>query len=241
MVFSHPPSTLLASRGRREHGHEAEAYNPETTRGDGQDAHRRQRENHDGNCERREQAFLLYRDFGPQRCLRMLCEVLKLKWPANYVCHVTLQAWSKRDGWPKRIADFDLGQTRERAKNPVKPDLLLSTVDPVDALQQAASQALQAIARASQLPVVRAGDVKSLLEAARTAMDLADRNKSERPGTSTAEEIAAFGAKPLQRVETRVAATIAVPRPGRASPGNPATPLLSSPSLNATFPGAQAR
>lgn len=142
--------------------------------------------------ERREQAFILYRELGPQRSLRKLAEVLKLRWPANHVSHVTLQNWSKKGEWQKRVTEFDLGQSRGAAPSaPIQRNIQMD-VDPVSALHDAASRALQMIASATSLTIARPADLKVVLDAARMAKDLAERIEKERTSSSTEDEVAAF-------------------------------------------------
>jgi hypothetical protein len=151
--------------------------------------------------DRHDLAFALYRDMGPARSLRKLVEVLKVQWPVNSVSYTTIHTWNARYGWGQRVAEYDRGRGQANTANPAQPDQLSSSVDEVDVLRGAASQALAIIARASSMTITRPGDVKVLLEAARMAQERADKIEASRTGEMTQEQVTAEGVKILAALD----------------------------------------
>jgi hypothetical protein len=149
--------------------------------------------------ERHEKAFEVYRDLGPDRSFRKCAQAVKLLWPANPVAYTTLAGWAQKQGWSKRIEDYENGMRQAQSALSAAPSVLEG--DDVAALEKAASQALAAALRATSVAVTRPGDVKALVDTASKALELADKLKRDRTGTATRQEIAAFGAKLLGRIE----------------------------------------
>lgn len=148
---------------------------------------------------RHEQAFEIYRDLGPDRSFRKLAGALKALWPANPVAYTTLAGWAQKQGWSKRIEDYERGLRQAQAMAPAVPTAL--EVDDVAALEKAASQALANVLRTTSVTITKPGDLKALVDTANKALELAARIKQERTGTATSQEIADFGAKLLGRIE----------------------------------------
>jgi hypothetical protein len=152
-----------------------------------------------------EDVYAMYRALGPARSLRRLVEAVKLRWPANPVALGTLSSWAAKDDWKRRIEEYERGlsdgQGGGGAISPPVPSGGELIVDDVAVLEQAASQALASALRATSVAVRSPSDVKALVDTANKALELAERLKTQRTGVATSEEIAAFGAKLLDRVD----------------------------------------
>lgn len=147
---------------------------------------------------RHEKAFEVYRDMGPGRSFRKLAAALKLCWPANPVAYSTLAGWAQKQGWSKRSEEYERGLRHAQTAAPAVTTLLEG--DEVDALEKAASQALATVLRATAVAVTKPGDLKALVDTASKALELADRLKQARTGAATAQEVADFGRKLLDRI-----------------------------------------
>jgi hypothetical protein len=151
----------------------------------------------DAKLKQREAAFAIYRDMGSSRSLAALARKLKKDHPEIAVSRQSLEKWSRMHGWAKRIAVHDA------AVAPAPPHPSGLKVDPnFDQVGSLLSAANQAIIRAmSATPTVtKPSEVKSLVDAATAALNLADRIKAQHTGRSTQEEIAAFGGKLLDQI-----------------------------------------
>jgi hypothetical protein len=144
----------------------------------------------------REAAFATYRDMGSSRSLAALARKLKKDHPEIAVSRQSLEKWSRMHGWAKRIAAHDAAAPAPPHPGGLKVD---PNFDQVGSLLSAANQAI--IRAMSATPTVtKPSEVKSLVDAATAALNLADRIKAQHTGRSTQEEIAEFGGRLLDQI-----------------------------------------
>ncbi len=126
----------------------------------------------------------MYRDLGRVRTLHRLETVLKRDFPEIAVSHVTLDRWSKRHDWQKRIQAFERGIALGQAPAPVIIKLPKTGDDPLDRLDMLLRTANQALQRAMQATpaVTKPSDVKTLFDAAANAMKLVETLQSRQAG-----------------------------------------------------------
>ena len=151
-----------------------------------------------------DEVYVMYRNLGPARSLRKLGEAVGMRWPANPVATGTLANWASKEGWSRRVAEYELGLKEGREQGGVPLPVVGrrgEEVDDVGVLEQAASQALASALRATSVAVRSPSDVKALVETANKALELADRLKQRREGKATALEIAEFGSKLLKDID----------------------------------------
>ena len=128
---------------------------------------------------RREDIFRVYRDMGPARSYDRLLVAVEKK--HGDVSKRTLANWSRQHSWQERIAEHDreIDKEVQRQSEPLDPNF-----DKVDALLRAAHLTMMRVLQAC--PVVKtARDAKAMLDAAVTAMKLAEML---RPNQRTPEE-----------------------------------------------------
>ena len=117
---------------------------------------------------RREDIFRLYRDMGPARSYDRLLAAIEKK--HGKISKRTLANWSRQHSWQERIAEYDseLEKGMQGQAGPLDPNF-----DQVDALLKAANLTIMRVLQASP-QVKTARDAKALLDAAVTAMKLAE-------------------------------------------------------------------
>ena len=117
---------------------------------------------------KREDIFRVYRDMGPARSYDRLLAAIEKK--HGKLCKRTLANWSRRHSWQQRIAEYDseLEKGMQGQAEPLDPN-----IDQVDALLKAAHLTMMRVLQASP-QVKTARDAKALLDAAVTAMKLAE-------------------------------------------------------------------
>jgi hypothetical protein len=117
---------------------------------------------------RREAIFRVYRDLGPARSYDRLLAAIEKK--HGSVSKRTLANWSRQHSWQQRIAEHDreMEEGLQEQPEPLDPNF-----DKVDALLRAAHLTMMRVLQAC--PVVKtARDAKAMLDAAVTAMKLAE-------------------------------------------------------------------
>jgi len=141
---------------------------------------------------------------GAARSYHKLREAVAIRWPTNPISIGSISAWGKKDGWRKRIDEFERGQQTFQAAaaatastSPGKE----AEVDDVESLNRAASFALARALRAAggAIAVQRPSDIKALIELAEKATNLANQLRDERSQGASEEEIAELGNKMLDR------------------------------------------
>jgi hypothetical protein len=117
---------------------------------------------------RRENIFRVYRDMGPTRSYDRLLAAIEKK--HDRVSKRTLANWARQHSWQERIAehDHDLEKGLQGQSEPLDPNF-----DKRDALLRAAHLTMMRVLQASP-QVKTARDAKALLDAAVTAMKLAE-------------------------------------------------------------------
>ncbi len=145
--------------------------------------------------EQREKVFMIYRDMGPLRSLSKLVRLLKSTYPELAVSRPTLESWSVRHDWVTRVKlqDDTAGSAAVALQAKSIDD------DPIEALMSLAKKTL-ARAAASNAPVTRPNEIKSLIDSAANALKLIEQIKASQQTQATAEEIGAE----LERVVTLV-------------------------------------
>jgi hypothetical protein len=117
---------------------------------------------------RREDIFRVYRDMGPARSYDRLLVAVEKK--HGNVSKRTVANWSRQHSWGSRIAEHDreIEKGAQWQSEPLDPNF-----DKVDALLKAAHLTMMRVLQAC--PVVKtARDAKAMLDAAVTAMKLAE-------------------------------------------------------------------
>lgn len=131
---------------------------------------------------RREDIFRVYRDMGPARSYDRLLAAIEKK--HGKLSRRTLANWSRQHSWQERIAEYDrdLDTGMQAQLEQLDPNF-----DKRDALLKAAHLTMMRVLQAC--PVVKtARDAKALLDAAVTAMKLAEMLRATQENPEEAEE-----------------------------------------------------
>jgi hypothetical protein len=131
---------------------------------------------------RREEIFRLYLNMGPMRSYDRLLVAIEKK--HGSVSKRTLANWSRQHSWQERIAEHDreVEKGLQGQREPLDPNF-----DQVDALLRAANLTMMRVLQAC--PVVKtARDAKAMLDAAVTAMKLAEMLRSNQRTPEDNEE-----------------------------------------------------
>jgi len=149
--------------------------------------------------QKREDVFAVYCLLGPKRSLYKLCQTLKHEYPNLAVSEVTLQRWSIRHNWRKRVAQYDRGQAPAPVLH-VMPDG--SPVDDVTMLLHTATAAINRALNAAPA-VTKVSDVKALIATAMDALKLVDQIKARDVSKNTRQEIADEIARLMRKIDNR--------------------------------------
>ncbi len=146
----------------------------------------------------REKVFVIYRDMGPLRSLSKLTRLLKEAHPELAVSRPSLESWSVRHDWVTRVKlhDDTAGNAAVALQAKAVDD------DPIEALMSLAKKTL-ARAAASNAPVTRPNEIKSLIDSAANALKLIEQIKTSQQTQATAEEIGAELDRVVTLVENR--------------------------------------
>jgi len=131
---------------------------------------------------RREDIFRVYRDMGPTRSYDRLITAIEKK--HGSVSKRTMANWSRQHSWQERIAEYDRELEKGLQGHSEPPD---PNFDKRDALLRAAHMTMMSVLEAR--PVVKtARDAKALLDAAVTAMKLAEMLGAKQENPEEVEE-----------------------------------------------------
>ena len=131
---------------------------------------------------RREDIFRVYRDMGPTRSYDRLLAAIEKK--HGSVSKRTLANWSRQHSWQERIAEYD----RDLEKGmQAQSEQLDPNFDKRDALLKAAHLTMMRVLQACPM-VKTARDAKALLDAAVTAMKLAEMLGAKQEDPDEVEE-----------------------------------------------------
>jgi len=131
---------------------------------------------------RREDIFRVYRDMGPMRSYDRLLVAIEKK--HGSVSKRTLANWSRQHSWQERVAEYDreLEKGFQGHSEPLDPNF-----DKRDALLRAAHLTMMRVLEARPM-VKTARDAKALLDAAVTAMKLAEMLGAKQEAPEEVEE-----------------------------------------------------